>query len=114
MRKEKKRVGIRRKRGGWQAYVDIHGHRHYAQFPLLTDRAVMEEWRTKTKKKFARRVASRGSFSEDIAEYLPASPQCQRSLNGPSTCISGLNCSAAIARARQLLRARSTKSCRCG
>ncbi len=62
--------GIRRKRGGWQAYVKINGKTRAKQFPLDQPIADMRAWRDEQVDKFTGVVPASGSFGADIATYL--------------------------------------------
>lgn len=41
----RRRPGVRRKRGGWQAFINIDGRFRQQQFPLQTPMAEMQAWR---------------------------------------------------------------------
>lgn len=62
-------VGIRRKRQGWQAYVQIQGTTHTKMFPLDQPTADMRAWRDEQLDKCGTVPAS-GSFGADIETYL--------------------------------------------
>src|SRR5206468_12092244 len=63
-------AGIRRKRGGWQAYVKIRGTTYTQQFRLGTPLVEMRAWREKQKKQFGGVVATAGSVAADVNAYL--------------------------------------------
>lgn len=68
----RKLTGIRRKRKGWQAYVEVRGTLYTKQYPLDTPIAEMRAWRLSQKKKFGGRSSSLYGFEADVKTYLAA------------------------------------------
>lgn len=68
----RKLIGLRRKRGGFQAYVKVHGVTYSRMFPLETPVAEMRAWRDTQKRKYGGRVrtTTAGSFEADVTTYL--------------------------------------------
>lgn len=66
----RKLTGIRRKRGGWQAYVRVHGQFLSEMFPLDTPMKELQDWRTKTKSEHAGEPVLSGTFDADGVRYL--------------------------------------------
>ena len=69
-KKPRNQIGIRRKGKGWQAYVDVNGKRHHKTYELATSFDVMQVWRARTEKTYARIAPTSGSFAADIVDYL--------------------------------------------
>jgi integrase len=68
---KRKHKGIRRKRGGWQTYVRIHGQYYSESWPLTTPLDDMREWIADQKDKHGgERAAAAGSLAADVATYL--------------------------------------------
>ena len=67
MSRRRKEVGIRRKRNGWQAFVDVDGQFRSKQFAIDTPIAEMRAWRdTQTSTVIA---PASGSLAADILAY---------------------------------------------
>jgi integrase len=66
--RRRKEIGIRRKRTGWQAFIDVDGQFRSKQFPIDTPITVMRAWRDHQAATAA--PAAAGSFSADVATYL--------------------------------------------
>jgi integrase len=68
----RKLTGLRRKRGGWQAYVKVHGKTYTRQYPLETPIADMRAWRDTQKKKHrgAQATPVAFGFEADVTAYL--------------------------------------------
>lgn len=66
--------GIRRHGAGWQAEVRVTGHpRSLQAFPLETDPATMQKWRTKEKRRLRElKPRGAGTFTRDAENYLSA------------------------------------------
>lgn len=62
--------GIRRRRGGWRAYIRVRGRLYTKQFPLETPRAEIRDWREDQVETFGGARATAGSFGADIETYL--------------------------------------------
>jgi integrase len=67
MRKVK---GIRRKRGGWQAYVRVNGVFLSEMFPLSTPISEMQDWRRDQRQLHKTTPLERGTFEADATRYL--------------------------------------------
>lgn len=77
MRRRRQEIGIRRKRGGWQAFVRIRGKIHSKQFDINTPPGEMRAWRERELAEhgsglepFAIHDQPGGTFEGDIACYL--------------------------------------------
>src|SRR4051812_41588777 len=68
----RKLTGLRRKRGGGQAYVKVHGTTYTRQYPLETPIADMRAWRDTQKKKYrgTRVTPVAFGFEADVTAYL--------------------------------------------
>lgn len=68
----RKLTGLRRKRGGWQAYVKVRGKTYTRQYPIETPLADMRAWRDTQKKKYrgATATAVAFGFEADVAAYV--------------------------------------------
>jgi integrase len=66
----RKRKGIRRRRGSWEVYVNVHRRRYSTTFPLLTSVQEMREWREDQIAKFGGAGLTAGSLGADIETYL--------------------------------------------
>lgn len=75
MPRRRKEVGIRRKRGGWQAFVVVDGKYVSRQFPLDTPVAEMRAWRD-AQVDTAFIPPATGTFAADVERYL-AKPEIQ-------------------------------------
>ena len=70
-RRRRTDIGIRRKRGGWQVFVEIDGAFRSKQFPLKTPLAEMRAWRD--------RQLAAGSEMDDLVRTLLHDPKfCQK------------------------------------
>jgi integrase len=69
MTRRRKEIGIRRKRTGWQAFIDVDGQFRSKQFPIDTPITVMRAWRDH-QAATAVPTAAAGSFAADVATYL--------------------------------------------
>jgi integrase len=76
MTRRRKEVGIRRKRTGWQAFIDVNGFRS-KQFPIDTPIAEMRAWRDQQVERYGSglehvgiHARPAGSFAGDVATYL--------------------------------------------
>lgn len=70
MARTRRLVGIRRKRGGWQAFIWIAGKFHSEQFPLDTAVATMREWREAQLLKHGQKKTTPGTFEALVDTYL--------------------------------------------
>lgn len=61
---------IRPWKGGWQAYTEINGKTHSKSFPITETVEEMRAWITKERTKYRKAKAVKGSFAEEIADYL--------------------------------------------
>jgi integrase len=69
MTRRRKEVGIRRKRNGWQAFIDVDGTFRSKQFAIDTPVDEMRAWRD-AQAKTATVPPNAGSFAADVAAYL--------------------------------------------
>jgi integrase len=69
MTRRRKEIGIRRKRSGWQAFVDVDGQFRSKQFAIDTPIAEMRAWRDNQVKTTTIAPAT-GSLAADILAYL--------------------------------------------
>ena len=67
MTRRRKEIGIRRKRGGWQAFIEVDGVFRSKQFGIDTPIAEMREWRDH--QSTAVPTAASGSLAADIIAY---------------------------------------------
>lgn len=65
-------TGIRRKRGGWQAYVKVRGTLYTRQYSIDTPLPEMRAWRESEKKRLGGRSMSPHGFEADVKAYLAA------------------------------------------
>jgi integrase len=68
----RKLTGVRRKRKGWQAYVEVRGKLYTRQYPLETPLSEIREWRATMKKRLGGRSSSPYGFAADVKTYLAA------------------------------------------
>lgn len=68
MARRRHEIGIRRKRGGWQAFIVVDGQFRSMQFPLETPIAEMRAWRDAQTNTCL--PPASGSFAADVARYL--------------------------------------------
>lgn len=66
----RKLKGIRRRRKGWEVYVNVNRHRYTTTFPLTTPPQEMKEWREDQVEKYGGERTTIGSFGADIETYL--------------------------------------------
>lgn len=66
----RKLKGIRRRRGGWQAFVRVAGHLYTKQFPLDEPVEKMRAWREQQIDQHGGRRAQSGSFAADVTTFL--------------------------------------------
>ena len=69
MTRRRKEIGIRRKRNGWQAFVDVDGQFRSKQFPIDTPIAEMRAWRD-GQIAMTRVAPASGSVAAEVARYL--------------------------------------------
>jgi integrase len=62
--------GIRRKRGGWQTYIRIHGHFYSETWPISTPLEDMRAWLKTQKDLYGSAGPLKGSFAADVQTYL--------------------------------------------
>lgn len=66
----RKLKGIRRRRGSWEVYVNVHRRRYTKTFALATPVQEMKAWREDQIEKFGGERTTSGSFGADIETYL--------------------------------------------
>src|SRR4030095_16675239 len=70
MARARKILGVRRKRGGWQAFVKIRGKIHSKQFDITTPLGEMKAWREAELQEDRPLPRPRGTFAGDVDAYL--------------------------------------------
>src|SRR6185503_4134427 len=66
----RKLTGIRRRRGSWEVYVNVHRRRYTRTCPPLTPFQEMKDWRAAQLGKYGSTHATAGTFGADIQTYL--------------------------------------------
>jgi integrase len=67
---KRKPKGIRRKRGGWQTYIRIHGRYYSESWPISTPIEDMRDWLKTQKDLYGSIGPLKGSFAADVQTYL--------------------------------------------
>lgn len=57
-------------KGGWQTYVQVHGHTHHLSWPITATIAERREWVEQQKRDGKIVGPKRGSFAADVTDYL--------------------------------------------
>lgn len=61
---------IRPWKGGWQTYVEVNGQTYYASWPATATTEDMRAWVDQQKRDFKVVGPKRGSFADDVNDYL--------------------------------------------